>query len=140
MFMSKTGMLKKIMNQKYSIIDKLLQKEAGKIDDLYYLNGTYSHSMERVLGYAVCYQRQSIHASPVQSIKLYNSQYRCIHLRIMYNQYCYILEDVNIFGKVKRNSEKFIEIEWLHLPGKPIVRYYYMYNNKTLSISRSSIK
>jgi len=140
MFISKTGIFHKILNKKYNAIDNLLQKELGKIDDLYYLNGTYSHSMERVLGYAVCHQRKSIHASPVQSIKIYNSQYRRIHLRIMYNQYCYILEDVNIFGKVKRNSEKFIEIEWLHLPGKPIVRYYYMYNNKTLSISRSSIK
>ena len=141
MFMSKTQLMQKYLAKDIEYLDSLLINEIGKVDDLYYTNGTYCHSMERIFGYIIHHENKKIHQTVLKTIKIYNAKYRVLHLHIAYNNLCYITEDVNIYGRILRQSSDSIEIQWLHLNNDPVVKYWIWNENKsTLSTSLAKIK
>ena len=126
MFMGKTQVYKNILSKHYNSLDKLLQTETGKVDDRYTEQGTFCHSLERIFGYLVTHQKLKILPTILNSYVVYNKQYKKLHLRIAYNNYCYLLEDVNMYGKIIYKDTESIQIQWLHFDNKPIVNYKYL--------------
>lgn len=126
MFMGKTQVYKNILSEHYNSLDKLLQTETGKVDDRYAEQGTFCHSIERIFGYLVTHQNLKILPTILDSYIIYNKQYKKLHLRITYNNYCYLLEDVNMYGKIMHKNIESIQIQWLHFDNKPIVNYKYL--------------
>lgn len=134
MFMGKTNIYHNILQNKIDYIDLLLSNEIGKVDDRNYINGTFSHALERILGYILSYQSYDIYETSLFPIvKIYNSTIQNkLHLHIMYNNYCYMVEDMSIFGYVLNNKDDYIDIQWQHVPELNVTRYKYL-DNKILT-------
>lgn len=131
MFMAKTKIYQDyIHGSKLSSIQELLKKETGKVSDL--RSGTYSHSMERVLGYIVKQQDLKFCHPKYKPIKVLNTMapnkkyFNMIH---MYNNYCYMLEDPNLYGYIKSINSENITIIWKHLEADISQNYKIMDKN-----------
>jgi len=139
MFMGATNIFQKFFNEEIvETFDSFLQNERGKIDDIYHMSGTFCHAIERLFGYIMPANNLSIHTSALDTLRIYNKTYRKVHLHITYNNFCYLTEDINIYGKIINRNRDFIKIEWLHLPNNPVVKYMYT-NKNSLSVSNSKM-
>jgi len=115
MFAGNTSLYKQYLNSE--TVDKLTQllsQEKGKIEET--PTGTYSHAMERVLGY--------IGAS--QEVGYLNQEYICIKIsdpvvkqtypyldfNIMYNNDIYCVLQSSLYGSVIERSDKTLRIHW----------------------------
>jgi len=123
MFMSKTNILQKYLKSKKEILDILLSTETGKVNDSSSENGTYCHAMERIFGYIMKNENLLIHPHISKTIPIFNTEHRRLHLSITYNNYCYLREDLNIYGKLLSQNNDKLKIQWLHLQDSPIVEY-----------------
>ena len=124
MFMGKTSIYKKYLEPHIETIDKLLYNEKGKVDDTF--KGTYSHSMERIFGYIISYNNLKFCYPKHKIIKVINTEApnkKYFNLIKMYNNYCYILEDPNLYGYISNMSEKSCVITWYHLDEKSSITY-----------------
>jgi len=115
-----------------SLKDKL-EQETGHVTDTY--EGKYAHSMERLSGYLGS-QRRKIGYSFLPTKIILTSKIpgvRKLHMVELCNQECYILENVNIYGKIKEHRvNKDITINWLNTQQAEYYTKYTYLNNKTL--------
>lgn len=129
MFMGKTKIYQKYFNKSFNQIDKLLKLEIGKVSDS--KHGTYSHSMERLFGYIVPYNNSIFCHTKYNTIKILNNEApnkKYFNLIKIYNNYCYLLEDPNVYGyfDVLKNT-----ITWLHLE-QPTEQRYKILSSSTI--------
>jgi lipopolysaccharide biosynthesis protein len=116
MFMSRTGLYKSIFSTDcIKIIDSFLQKEIGKVSDL--KSGKYAHSLERIFGYILQYKNLDFVGADHKSIMIKNdlADTGFFNLIELYNNQCYLSEDVCIFGKILFVDDRSYLIEWHHL-------------------------
>lgn len=111
-FAAKTELFLPFINN--SKLNTLLSQEIGHVKDD--LEGTYVHSMERIFGYIAEYNNQKIFGAPYKTIVILNPKIKNhkLHLIILYNEYCYIQENPNIYGKIIDNHHSYITINWLN--------------------------
>lgn len=112
MFMSRTKLFQKYFtDKKLSIIKNLLSTSSGKLDDS--SNGTYAHSLERIFGYIV--SSEGLHISPSYHsiIRIQNkNQTDKFNIIRMYNNDCYLLDDLVQYGAIVNENDKTITISW----------------------------
>lgn len=116
---------------KKSNINKIINliknnKEYGKLSDKSNDSGTYSHAMERIFGYLVTANNKSIKNLTIEKTMKIND----LSLAICYNNDCYIIQDVNCFGKVFNISESKCLIEWKHMQNRNSVFQLYTKKQK----------
>ncbi len=133
MFMSKTELFQKYFSKdKIDIILKLLSTETGKVDDT--RHGTYSHAMERIFTYVIKSDNLSIDYPELEHKFIINNILNndgVGKLNILYNNDCYIENEINIFGKILQKTNTGIDILWQHR-SEPIKQEYLYLNHDTL--------
>lgn len=139
MFMSRTDLFQKSFGKcKKNKILNLLKHEINKIDDTN--RGTYTHAMERLFGYIVKYNKLTFNYPKHTYVILNNLKAKNgrLHLIELYNNDCYLLEDINAYGKILTKTNDTKLIEWLHL--EPCVKqsYIQLSNNIFNKISKRS--
>ena len=114
MFLTKKHILSKYLTKSNTdIIINRLKYEVGKIDER--RNGTYSHAMERIFGYIIENEELIFDFPKYETIKIFNKETNHYYnLVIMYNNDCYLLEDINVYGKLYWDKNNIYTIEWLH--------------------------
>lgn len=130
MFMAKKNIFNIILKHK-EYLYPLLQQEKGKIDDSF--QGTYCHSMERIFGY-IAQQNGGI-TYPFNSKTIIlspKSKSHRLHLIYLYNNYCYLEENPNIYGYIESASPTATIIKWLH-KDQPITQTYTYCNHKLIN-------
>jgi len=115
MFMGKTQLFQEYINSNtVNQLNEVLQLEHGKINDIN--KGTYSHSMERVLGYIGA--KDGLHPCPLHTfkIKIINPKLlqknKYLHMRRMYNDDVYCIEQPNFYGKINSIDSETMQIFW----------------------------
>lgn len=130
-FMGKTELYKYSILPHKDFLYRYLEIEYGKVDDRDYVNGTFSHAMERVFGYLVTDKNLKIHKSSMFPVyKIYNSKEKILHLHTTYNNICYIIEDFNLCGQILEETQNTLKIEWFHLNNQKAT--YKFLDNKVL--------
>lgn len=133
MFMSKTSVFKKSLGKYINDLDKLLYNEKGKICDLN--GGTFAHAMERIFGYIISANKLKFCHPKYKITKILNSKApnkKYFQMITTYNNYCYLLEDVNVYGKIALSSDSIMMIQWYHMD-KPVLQKYNMLSKDTIS-------
>lgn len=130
MFMGKTSFFQSIFNNHINEIDILLKEEKGKVSDQYF--GTYSHSMEQIFGYVCknydlkfCFPKQDI--IKILNNKAQNKKY--FSLIKTYKDYCYLMDDPNVYGFYEEENDKTCKITWYHLDNIVIQKYNIINHN-----------
>jgi lipopolysaccharide biosynthesis protein len=139
MFMSRTDLFQESFSkyQKDKILN-LLKHEIQKIDDTN--RGTYTHAMERLFGYIIEYNKLTFNY-PKHNFTIINNSRAVdgkLHLIELYNQDCYLLEDINAYGKVLNNTINNQTIEWYHI-NKPI-KQIYVKNNVDNTLTQEPVQ
>jgi len=137
MFLSKTSIFHKYLLEHIDYLDILLSNETGKVHDANHVNGTYSHALERLFGYFIHNENLKIHPSILNSYRVYNTQYKKLHLHITYNNIAYLTEDSSIIGKVIENNEEILKIEWKHLKHNNLGTYQKFNHNNLIRINHA---
>lgn len=128
MFMGRTKTYQNYLNENtIELLNNLLELECGKIKEN--KNGTYSHALERVLGYIG--NTQSLKSCPFHSfrIKVLDNQLvnktKYLHIRKMYNNEIYCIEQPNLYGRVNDDSKdsEIIQIFWKHKQQEILATY-----------------
>lgn len=114
MFMGRTELFKKYLGPHKQKLLQLLKTEPGKVND--YDSGSFSHSLERIFGYLVSYENLEFGFSNLPYMKIKNdlAPEGYFHIITLYNNDCYIKEDMNLYGSVLEKTDKNIVIEWKH--------------------------
>lgn len=128
MFMGRTRTYKNYLNENtVELLNNLLELECGKITEN--KNGTYSHALERVLGYIG--NTQNLKSCPVSTfrIKVLDNQLsdklEYLHIRKMYNNDVYCTEQPNLYGRINidpKDSDT-IQIFWKHTEQEILATY-----------------
>lgn len=130
MFMAKTNIYKKYFDKNTCFkIDNLLRQEVGKVDDS--LHGTFSHAMERIFGYIIKNENLNFCYPKHKLIKIINNQApnkKYFSMIKMYNNYCYLVEDPNVYGYYNESENT---ITWYHLD-KEIKQAYKIVKKNTI--------
>jgi lipopolysaccharide biosynthesis protein len=116
MFMAKTQIFDHHIKKNVDSVLALLYNEKGKLDDR--LGGTYAHSMERIFGYINKYQNLSFIYPDHEIIKILNidaPNKKYFSMIKMYNNYCYLLEDPNVYGYITNIKTETCTIKWHHI-------------------------
>lgn len=134
MFMSHTQIFKKYILPYTDTINAMLSQEQKKVND--YNHGRYAHSMERIFGYIIEINNQyigSCHPLPAFA-KIENDKSPTGHFNIikLYNNDCYVNEEINIYGKILYIDTNYFIIQWKHRSDKPIQKYIILDNNKAV--------
>lgn len=116
-FAIKTKLLLPFMNR--PDLKNLLSKETGLIKDDN--GGTYAHSMERLFGYMAEYNNKTICGVPCKTDIILSPRLkqRRLHLVKLYNNSCYIQENVEIYGNIINEDKFSITIQWLNKKSHP---------------------
>ena len=133
MFISKTKIFQKYFLYTHKEINSLLFTEQGKVEDN--IESTYSHSLERIFGYIIKNENLNIIHNVAENIQLYNKQHRLLHLHITHKDNCYILQDLNVHGKIIERNKDSIYIQWKHVETEPTVKYSFIGRNKIKNTS-----
>jgi len=123
MFLSRTGLFQQyFLPYKNELLD-LLKNEKGKVDET--LDGTYSHSLERLFGYVVSLNNLKFSCVSNPTIKILNDKAPKgkFHLVKLYGNDCYLIEDINVYGNILSENNDSLVIRWLHLENNPIQKY-----------------
>lgn len=115
MFLGQTRLYQKYLTKDtVKQICGLLVSESGKINE--YRGGTYSHAMERLLGYIGCSVGIGYCEPETIRIKVYDPKLLETHdflsLRIMYNKEVYCIEQPSIYGSVTGEVKDTLNIRW----------------------------
>lgn len=138
MFMSRTNLYQSIFTaDRIHKIDKLLQKERGKLSDLQ--SGKYAHSLERIFGYIIQDKNLDFAYPAYETIIIKNDAVDNGQLTMvkLYNNYCYLLEDLCVFGKILSINSNSYFIKWLHMP-MPIIQQYMVLKNNPITIQKNA--
>jgi len=128
MFMGRTKTYQNYVNENtIELLNNLLELECGKIKEN--KNGTYSHALERVLGYIG--NTQNLKSCPLNTfrIKILDNQLtnkiQYFHIRKMYNNEIYCVEQPNLYGRVNGDSKDLetIQIFWKHKQQEILATY-----------------
>lgn len=136
MFMSRTDLFQTIFNNKFvKKITTKLKNEYGKVND--WTSGKYSHAIERIFGYTINNKKLKIQYTQYPGIQIKNDLATNGYLKLirMYNNECYILEDIHTYGKILENNTQ-IAIQWYNLPTKPQI-YSYITNDTIINTTSS---
>lgn len=125
MFMSRTKIFKSIFTKNKIIkILELLSAETNKVQDI--VNGTYSHSLERIFGYIIKFKNFTINFFNHNYILIKNTDTQKIFHGIkLYTNFMYLLEDMNVYGKILTETDDTKLIQWYHL-NSPIDQLYHL--------------
>lgn len=132
MFMGRTSLFQKYIVPHIEDLDRLLYNERGKIDDKF--AGTYSHSMERIFGYIVKYENLEFCYPKHKTIKILNPlapNKKYFKMIKMYNNFCYLLDDPNVYGFCSDVSAKICKIMWFHVD-KSVETEYVIISPRTI--------
>jgi hypothetical protein len=124
MFLSRTKLFQNHFNNiSVPKILKLLNTEPGKVCDK--KESKYAHSLERIFGYIVQLNDLTFYTVKHNTIKIINNDApnNYFTMIITYNNCCYLLEDMNAYGKIIDNNNNTLSIEWYHLTN-PIIQQY----------------
>jgi lipopolysaccharide biosynthesis protein len=126
MFMSKTELFKQHFLPYNHLLQKLLSQETKKVNES--MLGTYSHSLERIFGYIIPYNHLNFYHPQLQYIKILNTKApnNYFHMIKLYNNDCYLQEDLNVYGHILDESESNFTIEWHHMLPNPIQKYEFV--------------
>lgn len=133
MFWGNTNLFQKSLVPHLSNINSLLVAETGKINDDFH--GTYCHAMERIFGYIVSFNNKQFVHSTVPTLKVLNSEApngTHFNMVITHKNFCYLLEDPNVYGKIHTRNNEIISIRWTHLT-KPLVQTYEVIDQQTIT-------
>lgn len=133
MFMSRTQIFKKYLDKHQQVLLKILHQETQKINDID--RGTYAHSLERIFGYLINYDNKIIAPCCNDSyIKLQNSEAKngYFSLITLYNNDCYIDEDINLYGKLIDKQDNYFTIKWLYRKDHPTQKYKFLLSNMAI--------
>lgn len=124
MFLSRTELFHNILsnNKNYSKIIDILNTEDNKPVQI--KDGTYAHALERLFGSIIIYEKLDIKEECKQYISILNNSApngKNFHMTILYNNECYLAEDISVYGKILNSSTT--EILWYHI--KPIKSHTY---------------
>jgi lipopolysaccharide biosynthesis protein len=137
MFMSRTKLFQNRLNQYFSKLDLLLTSEVGKVNCT--VDGTYSHSLERIFGYIIKEENLKFCFPKQEKIKILNRNApnkEYFSLIKMYNDECYVVEIPTIFGSYQEANNKTI-IDWKHTKQDSFKQIYHRTAEKTLIKSLS---
>lgn len=132
MFVSKCSIFDPLIKH-FDPLKTKLEQETGHVIDTE--EGKYAHSMERILGYIGSLQKNIGYSFLPTKIILTSKipNIRKLHMIELCNQECYILENVNIYGKIKENRiNENITINWLNTENPQCDTKYIYFNYKTL--------
>lgn len=132
MFMSKTEIYQDLLYTKLDNLLSLLKNEKGKISDHNY--GTYTHALERIFGYIIKNNNLKFESTKIPYIKIYNNKsdtgfYKLVKL---YNNDCYLEEDINVYGHIIDDNINYMTIKWNHTNPIPIIQKYLKKNDGNL--------
>lgn len=129
MFLSKVDIFEPFLSH-LNKLKNLLSNEKGKVSDI--KEGKYCHSLERLFGYVAGIQKKigfSYHDAKI--ILNPNIKNHRLHLVTLYNNDCYILENINIYGTIQNQTDSSIQILWKHTKPAILVDYT-LVNHKVL--------
>jgi lipopolysaccharide biosynthesis protein len=115
MFMSRASIFKKYFNMNsISKLDHELSYEIGKVNDN--KHGSLSHSLERIFGYIITNEGSEFASPQHEHIKIINSEAESGYYKLLklYDNFCYLLEDINAFGKIIEENNSELTIAWKH--------------------------
>ena len=128
MFMGRTKTYQNYLNENtVELLNNLLELECGKIAEN--KNGTYSHALERVLGYIGNTQNLKSCPSHTFRIKVLDNQLvdkiQYLHIRKMYNNDVYCTEQPNLYGRINTDFKDpdIIQIFWKHQQQEILATY-----------------
>jgi hypothetical protein len=124
MFLGKTKIFQKYFNDTtLPSIDEKLKKETGKVNEIQ--SGTFSHALERMFGYIIKNEQLSFEHPNHLPIKILNDKAPdgYFNLILLYDNSCYIQEDLNMDGEIIENNDNYLIIEWKYL--EPIIKQKY---------------
>lgn len=133
MFLSRTDIFKNKLLKHINVLDGLLKNEKGKVNQI--SGGTYSHSMERIFGYIISEQGLDFCHPDLKKIKIFNStapNKEYFNLITVYDGGCYLVENPNVFGYLKKNTKDIIEINWQHTKNKDLNQPYKRLSEDTI--------
>lgn len=116
MFIGKTDLYRQTFISYMAQLDEILQQEQGKISDTFY--GTYTHSIERLFGYIIEYNKLNFANPKHKYIKILNTKApnkKYFHMITTFDNHCYLLEDANVYGKIIDINSDTSLIEWTHM-------------------------
>jgi rhamnosyltransferase len=123
MFMSKTNIFKNYFIPYQDVLQKLLSREINKVEEK--TDGTYSHALERIFGYIIGYNNLKFATVKHKTINILNKKAPngIFHMVKLYNNDCYLQEDLNVYGKILDDSKENFTIEWHHMNPKRVQTY-----------------
>lgn len=137
MFFIKPSILHILDSSKINSIKTLIieNKEFKRVKDINFMDGTYSHAMERIFGYLVKYNGMTINGIKLANYRILNKQSKkgYFNLVLCYNNMCYLEEDLTCTGKFFNINNSYCLIEWKHMKDKDSVfQKYAKLNHNTL--------
>lgn len=129
MFMSKTKLFQKHFLPQQNVLQKFLSKEKNKVSEKH--TGTYSHALERIFGYIVGYNNLNFTTVKHNTVQILNEKAPngIFHMIKLYNDDCYLQEDINVYGHIIDRSTDNFSIQWKHIQSNPIQKYQYVGEN-----------
>jgi lipopolysaccharide biosynthesis protein len=124
MFLSKTQIYKNFLQPYQKDLLNLLANEKNKVNDNN--DGTFTHSLERLFGYLISYNNLKFNFSKLPNIRIKNTLAPdgYFNMIFLYNNDCYLKEDINVYGNIKEyKPNNYIIIEWKHT-NKPQIQNY----------------
>lgn len=123
MFMGNLSLFKKYLSGYYDYIKNLLEQERGKINER--KEGTYSHAMERILGYIGSEYGMGGCITKNINLKILdkNLDYDSLSFRIMYNNEIYCTKQPSLYGKVNVFDHDMMSVVWLKTTGNIMAKY-----------------
>jgi hypothetical protein len=84
--------------------------------------------LERIFGYIIPYNHLNFYYPQLQYIKILNTKApnNYFHMVKLYNNDCYLQEDLNVYGHILDESESNFTIEWHHMLPNPIQKYEFV--------------
>lgn len=131
-FMARTQMFD-IFLEHFDELEAKLLSEQGYISDL--LEGKYCHSLERIFGYVASLNSKITYSFyPKKIIVNPKVPAHRLHLVELYNNYCYVAENLNIYGRILNNIPlDNITISWLNQNSPIIQQYKYLTYKKLIN-------
>lgn len=126
MFMSHTHLFQEYFVPYNKTLQNLLSNEKNKVVEL--PEGTFSHALERIFGYIIPYNDLIFQHPSHKIIRISNQQApnEYFNMIIMYNNDCYLEEDMHVYGHIIDNSIDNFSIEWYHVKPISITKYSFL--------------
>lgn len=133
MFMGDLRLYKKHIDPYQQELKYFLQQEHGKVNEK--SEGNYCHAIERILGYIGC--ETGLSCTPIKTMKVVNRNPRVprkfLHLRPVYNNDIYCINQPNIYGRISKIDQDGIDIIWNQKQNNILAKYKKIAKNKYIN-------